>query len=120
MAARTEALLGAHPERHGSGRLAGDVWVSADGTMVNDRGSGTHMEVKLGLVFTGAERVGKERWKLLDRHLVGATGSWTTFAERFTAATASRPSARRRWPSAAPSSAGRPASERAGRPSPRS
>jgi hypothetical protein len=88
VAARTEALLGAHPERHASGRMAGDVWVSADGTMVNDRGSGTHMEVKLGLVFTGAERVGKERRRLLDRHLVGATGSWTTFAERFTAACA--------------------------------
>jgi hypothetical protein len=87
-AARTEALLGARPERESTGRMAGDVWVSADGTMVNDRGSGTHMEVKLGLVFTGAERVGKERWKLLDRHLVGATGSWTTFAERFTAACA--------------------------------
>jgi hypothetical protein len=88
VAARTEALLGAHPERGSSGRLAGDVWVSADGTMVNDRGSGTHMEVKLGLVFTGAERVGRERWALLDRHLVGGTGSWTTFAERFTAACA--------------------------------
>jgi len=87
-AARTEALLGAHPERGGSGRMAGDVWVSADGTMVNDRGSGTHMEVKLGLVFTGSERTGKDRRRLLDRHLVGATGSWTTFAERFTAACA--------------------------------
>jgi len=87
-AARTEALLGAHPERHSTGRLAGDVWVSADGTMVNDRGSGTHMEVKLGLVFTGSERTGKERRALVDRHLVGATGSWTTFAERFTAACA--------------------------------
>ena len=87
-AARTEALLGAHPERHAGGRMAGDVWVSADGTMVNDRGSGTHMEVKLGLVFTGSERTGKARRALLDRHLVGATGSWTTFAERFTAACA--------------------------------
>lgn len=86
--ARTEALLGAHPERHASGRMAGDVWVSADGTMVNDRRSGTHMEVKLGLVFTGSERIGKDRRALLDRHLVGATGSWTTFAERFTAACA--------------------------------
>jgi Uncharacterised protein family (UPF0236) len=86
--ARTEALLGAHPERRSSGRMAGDVWVSADGTMVNDRGSGTHMEVKLGLVFTGSERTGKERRALVDRHLVGGTGSWTTFAERFTAACA--------------------------------
>ena len=49
VAARTEAILGAHPERHVSGRLPGDVWVSADGTMVNDRRSGTHMAVKLGL-----------------------------------------------------------------------
>jgi hypothetical protein len=81
-AARTEALLGAHPERSSTGRMPGDVWVSADGTMVHDRASGTHMEVKLGLVFTGTERIGK------DRHLVGATGSWTTFAERFTAACA--------------------------------
>jgi hypothetical protein len=87
-AARTEALLGAHPERGSSGRLPGDVWVSADGTMVNDRWSGTHMEVKLGLVFTGVEQVGRDRRALLDRHLVGATGSWTTFAERFTAACA--------------------------------
>jgi len=89
VAARTEAVLGAHPGRgHPSGPLAGDVWVSADGTMVNDRGSGTHMEVQLGLVFTGSERVGKERRRLLDRHYVGATGSWTTFAERLTAACA--------------------------------
>ena len=87
-AARTEAVLGAHPDRGSTGRMPGDVWVSADGTMVNDRRSGTHMEVKLGLVFTGTERIGKHRRALLDRHLVGATGSWTTFAERFTAACA--------------------------------
>ena len=88
VAARTEAVLGDHPERTSSGRMAGDVWVSADGTMVKDRASGTHMEVKLGLVFTGTERTGRHRRRLLDRHLVGGTGSWTTFAERFTAACA--------------------------------
>jgi hypothetical protein len=65
------------------------VWVQADGTMVNDRHSGTHMEVKVGLVFTGVEHIGRERRALLQRHLVGGTGSWTTFAERFTAACAS-------------------------------
>ena len=88
VAARTEAVLGAHPERGSSGRRPGDVWVQADGTMVNDRRSGTHMEVKLGLVFTGVEQVGRDRRALLDRYLVGATGTWTTFAERFTAACA--------------------------------
>jgi hypothetical protein len=88
VAARTEALLGDHPERGSTGRLPGDVWVQADGTMVNDRGSGTHLEVKLGLVFTDAVSVGRNRRALIDRHLVGATGSWTTFAERFTAACA--------------------------------
>lgn len=87
-AARTEAVLGAHPDRGSTGRMPGDVWVSADGTMVNDRWSGTHMEVKLGLVFTGTEQVGRDRRALTDRHLMGATGSWTTFAERFTAACA--------------------------------
>ncbi len=56
--------------------------------MVNDRASGTHLEAKVGLVFTGAERIGRDRWRLLDRHLVGATGSWTTFAERLVAACA--------------------------------
>ncbi len=86
--ARTEALLGAHPGRTSTGRMPGDVWISADGTMVNDRGSGTHREVKAGLVFTGTEQVGRDRRRLLDRHLVGGTGSWTTFAERFTAACA--------------------------------
>ena len=88
VAARTEAVLGAHPDRSSTGAMAGDVWVQADGTMVNDRGSGTHMEAKVGLVFTGAERIGRDRWRLLDRHLVGATGSWTTFAERLVAACA--------------------------------
>jgi hypothetical protein len=86
-AARTEALLGAHPDRASTGRMAGDVWVQADGTMVHGR-SGHEFEVKLGLVFTGAEQVGKDRRRLLDRHLVGATGPWTVFAERFTAACA--------------------------------
>jgi hypothetical protein len=88
VAARTEAVLGAHPDRASTGAMAGDVWVQADGTMVNDRASGTHLEAKVGLVFTGAERIGRDRWRLLDRHLVGVTGSWTTFAERLVAACA--------------------------------
>jgi hypothetical protein len=89
IAERTEAVLGDRPSRDGSPEpMAGDVWVSADGTMVNDRRSGTHMEVQLGLVFRGSERTGKDRRRLLDRHYVGATGSWTTFAERLTAACA--------------------------------
>jgi hypothetical protein len=89
IAARQDAVFGDHPERDPTprGREA-DVWVMADGTMVGDRGSGTHMEVKLGLVFSGTERTGKDRRRLLDRHYVGDTGSWTTFAERFTAACA--------------------------------
>jgi hypothetical protein len=89
-AARTEAVLGAHPDRRSTGAMAGDVWVSADGTMVNERADApaSHMEAKVGLVFTGAERVGRDRRRLLDRHLVGAMGSWTTFAERLVAACA--------------------------------
>lgn len=90
IAARTEAILGAHPDRASTAQRPGDVWVQADGTMVNDRRSGTHLEVKIGLVFTGTEPVGRDRRALLDRHLVGGTGSWTTFAERFTAACAAR------------------------------
>jgi hypothetical protein len=86
--ARTESVLGAHPGRTSSGRMPGDVWVSADGTMVNERGPGSHMEVKLGLVFTGTEQTGRDRRRLLDRHIVGAAGGWARFAERFTAACA--------------------------------
>ncbi len=89
IAARQEAVFGDHPERGSTPPdREGDVWVMADGTMVHDRASGTHMEVKLGLVFSGVERTGKDRHRLLDRHYVGGTGSWTTFAERFTAACA--------------------------------
>ncbi len=87
-AARTEAVLGDRPDRGGTGRRRGDVWVQADGTMVHDRWSRTNMEVKLGMVFGGIERVGIDRRRLLDRHLVGGIGSWTTFAERLTAACA--------------------------------
>jgi hypothetical protein len=89
VAARQEAIFGAHPERGPTPpRREGDVWVQADGTMVNDRDSGSHMEVQLGLVFGGVERVGRDRRALVDRHYVGGTGSWTTFAERLTAACA--------------------------------
>ena len=89
VAARQDAVFGAHPERDPRATSrAGDVWVMADGTMVGDRGSGTHMEVKLGLVFTGTEQTGRHRRRLLERHYVGDTGSWTSFAERFTAACA--------------------------------
>lgn len=89
-AARTEAVLGAHPDRRSTGAMAGDVWVSADGTMVNEGADtpASHMEAKVGPVSTGVERTGRDRRRLLDRHLVGAMGSWTTFAERLVAACA--------------------------------
>lgn len=83
--ARTEAILGDHPVRERDPRRRGTVWVSADGTMVNDRSSGTEFEVKVGLVFDGARRTGRTRRALTGRTYVGGTGSWTTFAERFTA-----------------------------------
>lgn len=61
------------------------AWISADGTMIHDRASGTSLEVKVGLVFSGAERVGLDRWRLLDRRLYGGTESWQQFGERFVA-----------------------------------
>ena len=59
--------------------------MSADGTMVHDRATGTELEVKVGLVFDGARRVGRTRRALTGRTLEAGTESWTAFAERFTA-----------------------------------
>jgi hypothetical protein len=85
-ATETEAVLGAHPDRRTRPpRRAGTVWVSADGTMVHDRATGTELEVKIGLVFDGARRVGRTRRALTGRTLDAGTESWTAFAERFTA-----------------------------------
>ncbi|NJD28478.1 MAG: hypothetical protein FIA92_09285, partial [Chloroflexi bacterium] len=85
-AADADALLGAHPDRRTKPpRRAGTVWVSADGTMVHDRASGTELEVKLGLVFDGVRRIGRNRRALTGRTLDAGTESWTAFAERFTA-----------------------------------
>ena len=54
VAARTEAIFGAHPERGPTlGRHDGDVWVSADGTMVHDRGERHPRGGQAGLVFRG-------------------------------------------------------------------
>jgi len=53
--------------------------------MVHDRSSGTEFEVKVGLIFDGVRRTGRHRRALTGRTYVGGTGSWTTFAERFTA-----------------------------------
>jgi len=84
-AAETEALLGAHPDRRSHPRRGGTVWVSADGTMVHDRATGTELEVKIGLVFDGARRIGRTRRALTGRTLDAGTESWTAFAECFTA-----------------------------------
>jgi hypothetical protein len=89
-AADQEAVFGDRPQRRPDGPRRGTVWVSADGTLVHDRGSGTEFEVKVGLIFDGARRVGRTRRLLSNRLYVGGTGSWTTFAERFTAACAKR------------------------------
>lgn len=84
-AAETEALLGAHPDRRDRPNRAGTVWVSVDGTMVHDRATGTDLEVKIGLVFDGARRTGRNRRVLMGRTLDAGTETWTGFAERFTA-----------------------------------
>ncbi len=84
-AAETEAVLGDHPDRGSRPRRGGTVWVSADGTMVHDRATGTELEVKIGLVFDGARRIGRGRRSLTGRTLDAGTESWTAFAERFTA-----------------------------------
>lgn len=52
-AADTEAVLGDRPVRERDGPRRGTVWVSADGTMVNDRSSGTEFEVKVPRKLTG-------------------------------------------------------------------
>lgn len=84
MDAETEALLGDHPTRGDRPRRGGTVWVSADGTMVHDR-AGTEFEAKIGLVFDGTRRTGRTRRALVGRTYTAGTGSWTRFAERFTA-----------------------------------
>ena len=53
--------------------------------MVHDRATGTELEVKIGLVFDGARRIGRTRRALTGRTLDAGTESWTAFAERFTA-----------------------------------
>ena len=53
--------------------------------MVHDRLTGTELEVKIGLVFDGARRTGRNRRALTGRTLDAGTETWTGFAERFTA-----------------------------------
>ena len=84
-AAETLALLGAHPDRRDGPRRGGTAWVSLDGTMADDRATGTELEVKSGLVFDGARRTGRNRRALTGRTLDAGTETWTGFAERFTA-----------------------------------
>jgi len=84
-AADAEAVFGAHPDRRSRPRRGGTVWVSVDGTMVHDRSTGTELEVKIGLVFDGARRTGRNRRALTGRTLDAGTETWTGFAERFTA-----------------------------------
>ncbi len=83
--AEAEALLGEHPRRRRDGPRRGTVWVSADGTMLHDRASGSAFETTVGLVFEGTARTGRSRRALTGRVYVGGTRSWTSFAERFTA-----------------------------------
>jgi Uncharacterised protein family (UPF0236) len=84
-AADAGTVFGERPDRRDRPRRGGTVWVSADGTMVHDRATGTELEVKLGLVFDGVRRTGRDRRALTGRTLDAGTGSWTAFAERFSA-----------------------------------
>jgi hypothetical protein len=84
-AADAEAVFGAHPDRRDRPRRGGTVWVSADGTMVHDRSTGTELEVKIGLVFDGTRRTGRTRRTLTERTLDAGTEGWTAWAERFAA-----------------------------------
>jgi hypothetical protein len=84
-AADAEVVFGAHPDRRDRPRRGGTVWVSADGTMVHDRATGTELEVKIGLVFDGTRRTGRNRRALTGRTLDAGTETWTAWAERFTA-----------------------------------
>lgn len=77
-AALFEAARPIAPERRPA-----TVWVSADGTFVHDRASGTEFEVKVGLVFEGARRIGRTRRALSGREFAAGTDDWHTFAERF-------------------------------------
>ncbi len=84
-AADAEAVFGARPDRRSRPRRGGTVWVSADGTMVHDRLTGTELEVKIGMVFDGIRRTGRNRRALTERTLDAGTEGWTAWAERFTA-----------------------------------
>ena len=90
IAARQDAIFGDAPRARPDTdvRREDDVWVH--GRRHDGRRpwlSGTHMEVKLGLVVQrGSSGPARTAGASLDRHYVGGTGSWTTFAERFTAA----------------------------------
>jgi hypothetical protein len=84
-AADAEAVFGAHPDRADRPRRGGTVWVSADGTMVHDRSTGTDLEVKIGLVFDGVRPTGRNRRALTERTLDAGTEGWTAWAERFVA-----------------------------------
>ena len=84
LTAETEAIFGARPARGPTGPAGGDVWVSADGTMVRGR-AGAQFEAKVGLVFRGREQTGRHRSALRDRTYIAETATWTTFAERLTA-----------------------------------
>jgi hypothetical protein len=53
--------------------------------MVHDRATGTELEVKIGLVFDGTRRTGRNRRALTGRTLDAGTETWTAWAERFTA-----------------------------------
>jgi hypothetical protein len=87
--AEREAIFGDRPARRREGPRRGTVWVSADGTMLHGR-AGSEFEAKVGLVFDGTRRIGRSRRALTGRTYLGGTGSWTAFAERFTALCARR------------------------------
>lgn len=87
--ATRESIFGPRPAVSPGGPAGkGTVWVSADGTMVHERGTDSEFEVKLGLVWRGSRPVSRGRRVLRERFLDAGTGSWTRFAESFVASCA--------------------------------
>lgn len=67
----------------GSGREAAKrVFVGVDGTFVNERSRPGEIEAKVGIIYSKREKIGENRWKILDKKTFASAEGIEEFREQ--------------------------------------
>lgn len=70
------------PDNNGE-KKSGRVFVQVDGTFVHERSGPGEVECKVGIIYSEKEKVGRNRWQIVDKRVYAASDGVEQFREQF-------------------------------------